>query len=210
MKKIIVFLTCCLFLSVWFSAAKEVDLSRFNQARLEKVNTLRSDQWVWYGYILNHSLSKAAKSWSDYSSSMGNISHKKYASKAYYDYKLIQKYTEEQWVEFADKAGTKVVENIGRWTVKCKEEDCTDEILKATESTWRFFLNEKWKVYAPHYKSMISSHYTDAGFGVSVDRKTGKYYFTAYYSVPTLNSDTQIYDWNVTVTRNLRIIRKKK
>lgn len=210
MKKIIMLLTSYLFLSIWFAFSQEFDLNRFNEVRLKKVNELRAKEWIWYGYNLNYWLSKAAKSWSDYSSSIGSMSHRKYASKAYYDYKLIQKYTEDQWVKFSPKAGTKVVENIGRWIVKCKEDDCTDEILKATESTWKFFLSEKWKVYAPHYKSMISSHYTDAWFWVSVNWKTWKYFFTAYYSVPTSNSDTGIDDWIVTLKRNPRIIRKKK
>ena len=80
--------------------------------------------------------------------------------------------------------------------------DCTDQIIKATEETWRFFMAEKGKTYAPHYKSMISSWYEQAGFGVSIDPISKKYYFTAYYSVPTLESAAK-------VASTPRLIRRK-
>jgi hypothetical protein len=205
---------------MWFiqlACAGDIDLQRFNQTRLNKVNTMRSQAWISYGYELSSSLQHVAQSWSDYSKSIGSISHKKYGSKSYYDYKLIQKYVEHNGVIFGDKAWTKVVENIGWWVVKCKDDDCTDEIIKATESTRKFFMSEKWKAYAPHYKSMVSAHYTDAWFGVSVDRKTGKYFFTAYYSVPTEGKDqvhSNVEDGAnnesiVTQAKNPRIIRRK-
>lgn len=198
--------------------AWEIDLQRFNEARLYKVNAMRKNEWINYDYQLNSWLKGVAQSWSDYSKSIGSISHKKYGSKSYYDYRLIQKYAEANGVVFSDKAGTKVVENIGRWVVRCKDDDCTDEVIKATESTRKFFMSEKWRSYAPHYKSMVSTHYTDAGFGISVDRKSGKYFFTAYYSVPTEDVNIQYADVSedsvvqnvVTKTKNPRIIRRKK
>lgn len=219
MKKIMLWLMCCVLRGVQCTFAGEIDLQYFNTIRLEKVNALRSDAWIDYQYKLNGDLMRTAQGRSDYSLSIGNISHKKYGSQSYYDYKLIQKYVESNGIQFADKAWTKVVENIGWWVVHCKETDCTDEIIKATESTRKFFLSEKWKSYAPHYKSMISTHYTDAWFGVSVNWKTGKYFFTAYYSIPTLNStvleskETQISDTLapqiVTETKHPRIIRRR-
>lgn len=165
----------------WF--AQSFDSDQFQKYWLAKVNNVRSDYDL-LPYNLNNWLSLAANNWSDYSNSIWGMSHKKYWSKLYYDYKLIAKRVQEQWVIFGSKAGTKVVENIGWGYIKCTKEDCTDAVIKATESTWKFFMSEKWKKYAPHFNSMISSQYTDAWFGISINWKLKKYYFTAYYSVP--------------------------
>ncbi|HMY80365.1 MAG TPA: CAP domain-containing protein [Candidatus Absconditabacterales bacterium] len=161
-----------------------IDLDVFQKHWIDQVNSLRGSSGL-TGYTLDSGLSKAAQSWSEYSSSIGSISHSKFGSKLYYDYKLIQRYVEEQGVVFGSKPGTKVVENIGRGTVRCpKTGDCTSNLINATNTTWKFFVNEKGKQYAPHYKSMMSAHYTHAGFGVTIDHSLGKYYFTAYYSIP--------------------------
>lgn len=173
-----------------------IDSNKFNDYRLDKVNSVRAELWV-KSYKSNSSLADVAQMWSDYSSSIGEISHKKFGSKVYYDYKLIQKYVEVQWVQFVDMPWTKIVENIGWWYINCektkiqKDEenrilDCTQEIIKATEQTRKFFMNEKGKRYAPHYNSIISKVYSEAGFGISIDPKTKKYYFTAYYSLPVV------------------------
>lgn len=172
-----------------------VDNQIFNNYWLEKVNGVRNDLGM-EPYNLHQWLVRAAQDRSDYSKSLWSISHKKYWSTSYYNRALIQQYVESKGVVFTDKPGTKVVENIGWWYVYCPfgspwdsdrnvDKNCTSQILEATESTRKFFMDEKWKRYAPHYKSMISSQYTEAWFGVAIDHVTHRYYFTAYYSVPT-------------------------
>ncbi|MFA7284235.1 MAG: CAP domain-containing protein [Candidatus Absconditabacterales bacterium] len=166
-----------------------VDTLLFQQQRLTRVNTVRSGLNI-YSYILDNNLNGTAQAWSDYSKSRNGISHKRYNSKAYYDYNLIQKRFEEAGLMFSKKKGTKVVENIGRGYVRCgklshtRSVDCTKALIDATKTSWNFFMSEKGKSYAPHYKSIISEQYEWAGFGVSVDVDQKKYYITAHYSVP--------------------------
>ncbi len=200
MKKIILFLCLGLILATTslvyadqasFSSSNKtvtVDLNLFQKNRLDKVNTTRTALKL-PTYDSNTGLNSSAQAWSNVSKWVGYIVHNKYWSKAYYDYKLIQKYAESLGVRFSKKSGTKVVENIWRWYVKCPKEnnsDCTTQIIAAAESTWKFFIGEK-KYNGAHYRSIVSKQYTDAGFGVSIDPKTGKYFLTAYYSVPTIN-----------------------
>lgn len=187
--------------------AESIQLDKVQDHWLNKVNQLRSDYKL-KEYSPNSQLDALAQRWSDYSNSIGSISHKKYWSKSYYDYKLIEKYATANDIEFLKKDGTKIVENIGWGYVRCKEEDCTDEVILATEATRKFFMSEKGKAYAPHFKSMTSAHYTDAWFGVSVDWNTNRYFFTAYYSLPTDNPLAS----HILVTKNEtpRILRKTR
>jgi hypothetical protein len=67
---------------------------------------------------------------------------------------------------------------------RCKSEDCTQTILNATKSTLQFYLNEKWKTFSPHYKSMIQKNFTQIWVGVSIDRAKGRYYLTIHYGTP--------------------------
>ncbi len=200
MKKIIWLLCLCRILWIWsfvfaeqasFTSSNRtvtVDLDLFQKNRLAKVNGARASVKL-PAYKANTGLDMSAQAWSNTSKAAGLITHQKYGSKLYYDYKLIQKYVESIGVKFSKKSGTKVVENIGRGYVKCPKEnksDCTSQIIAATEATWKLFIGEK-KYNGSHYRSIVSKQYTDAWFGVSIDPKTGKYFLTAYYSVPTTN-----------------------
>lgn len=166
-----------------------VDAALFQQQRLSRVNGVRSELGI-YPYALDTNLHATAQTWSDYSKSKNSISHKRYGSKTYYDYNLIHKRFWDAGLLFGNKKGTKVVENIGRWYVRCgtlsheKTVDCTSALIDATKTTWNFFMSEKGKSYAPHYKSIVSKQYEWAWFGISVDVDKKKYYITAHYSVP--------------------------
>ncbi len=170
-----------------------IDMAAFQKHWLDQVNTTRSALKI-YPYEADKQLDFTAQYWSDYSKSIGSISHKRYNSKTYYDYNLIRKRFESLGIVFGPKNGTKVVENIGRWYVRCATKkfvktDCTQTLINAAQSTRTFFMSEKGKAYAPHYKSIISRQYTHAWFGITIDVDKGKYYLTTHYSVPLESKD---------------------
>ncbi|MCA9378731.1 hypothetical protein KC711_07870 [Candidatus Peregrinibacteria bacterium] len=72
------------------------------------------------------------------------MSHKRTNKSSYYDYKEIEKWFSNQGLQFKNVSRKTFSESIGYGVVKCpKEGDCTDALITATKSTWKFFMSEK-------------------------------------------------------------------
>jgi uncharacterized protein YkwD len=157
-----------------------VDRDRFQDHRVSQVNTLRSKLSL-SPYQVDHRLQQIAQNRSHRARTLGMISHRRPGSQSYYSYPEIIKWFTNQGVSFRG-TGTLVVENIWYGYLKCRQLDCTDQLIQASQSTWNFFLKEQHKTYQPHYHSMIDNRYKFVGVGLSIDLDRNRYYLTAYYS----------------------------
>lgn len=163
-----------------------VDMNRFRQEREKRTNNLREE----YGreaYILSDDLNQTSQTWSEHHADnrIKWMSHRRYGSSAYYSYPLVIKWFGDQWVDFANVGWTKATECIWWWYVSCRESDCTDEMIKASRSTWNFFMSERGRKYAPHFNALISKQFSQMWVGIAVDPVSKRYYFTAHFSVET-------------------------
>lgn len=163
-----------------------VDMNRFRQEWGKWTNDLRSE----YGrslYELDDNLNRSSQARSDYHADnrIKWMSHRRYGSSAYYSYPLVMKWFGDQWVDFVNVWWTKATECIWRWYVSCRGTDCTDEMIKASRSTWNFFMSERGKKYAPHFNALISKQFSQMWVGIAVDPVSKRYYFTAHFSVET-------------------------
>ncbi len=132
-------------------------------------------------YIYNDTLNKTALAWSETAKKRGAISHKRDGQKAYYDYKLMKKWFTAQGVTFKGK-GTRFTENIGWSPYSCTKADCTQEMKRAIKYSFDFYMAEKGKKYRPHYNSVMSSHFSQIGLGITVDEVRKKLYLTVHYA----------------------------
>lgn len=163
-------------------AQDDFDADRVEKAWLEWTNTERT--LVWAPTIASHSgLTQTAKIWSVESEKRGEMSHKRTNKSSYYDYKEIEKWFSNQGLKFKNVSRKTFSESIGYGVVKCpKEGDCTDALITATKSTWKFFMSEKWKQYAPHYKAIVMPEFHLMGVGVELDKSSKRYYITVHYA----------------------------
>ena len=124
-------------------AQDDFDADRVQNAWIEWTNTERS--LVGAPIIASYSgLTQTAKVWSIESEKRGDMSHKRTSKSSYYDYKEIEKWFGNQGLKFKNVSRKTFSESIGYGLVKCpKEGDCTDALISATKSTWKFFMSEK-------------------------------------------------------------------
>ena len=135
-------------------------------------------------YIYNSDLDRTAKNWSDLSLQNGTITHKRAGQTSYYDYKIMQNWFSDQGVSFAKVGGTLFTENIGWGYAKCKEgQDCKQQFISALRSIFDFYMSEEGKAYSPHFNSIVSKTFNQAGLGLAYDEASGKLYLTMHLGV---------------------------
>ncbi len=135
-------------------------------------------------YTYNSDLDRTAKNWSDIALQNGTITHKRSGQTSYYDYKIMQNWFSDQGVSFAKVGGTLFTENIGWGYAKCKEgQDCKQQFVSALRSIFDFYMSEEGKAYSPHFNSIVSKTFNQAGLGLAYDEASGKLYLTMHLGV---------------------------
>ena len=173
-------------------AQDDFDADRVQNTWIEWTNTERT--LVWAPTIASHSgLTQTAKIWSIESEKRGDMSHKRTSKSSYYDYKEIEKWFGNQGLKFKNVSRKTFSESIGYGVVKCpKEGDCTDTLIAATKSTWKFFMSEKGRQYAPHYKAIVMPEFRLMGVGVELDRISKRYYITVHYATEVIGNTSTV------------------
>lgn len=154
-----------------------VDLSTVRDTWLSWMNATRAAQGL-PAYTLNDQLSRSATLWAQTNKSRGGMSHKR-SGTAYYDYYAIQDWFADLGLTFKNDASITFTENIGYGPYSCSDSDCTDDVLEAIAYTYDYFVSEAGKSYAPHWNSIVSSHFKEVGFGLTLDNS--HYYLTVHY-----------------------------
>lgn len=132
-------------------------------------------------YVLNLQLSRTATNWSNYARARGYIDHKRAGQSAYYDYGKIMAWFKGLGLTFKQVGRSGATENI-TWNIySCKENDCTDELVKSSREGFDYFMSEKGKAYSAHYDSIMSPSFNIIGVGVAVDEAKKKFYLTVHY-----------------------------
>lgn len=168
------------------ASAQTVDMWRVQQQRITRINTERATLGR-SPYVLDVRLNETAQNWANYLRDK-NITnprriHQRTPSDGYYHYNNILNRFKKQGVRFEGR-GTAYTEIVGRWVVRCRQQECTDELIAATKSTRQFFMKEKYrKSRWPHYKAIVSQKFDRMGISVAVDRKTGRYWMVGHGSV---------------------------
>ncbi len=167
------------------ASAQTVDMWRVQQQRITRINTERATLWR-SPYVLDVRLNETAQNWANYLRDK-NITnrkrvHQRTPSDGDYHYNNILSRFKKQGVRFEGR-GTAYTEIVGRWTVKCKENDCTDELIAATRFSRNYLIERERPYWWVHYKAIVSQKFDRMGISVAVDRKTGRYWMVGHGSV---------------------------
>lgn len=156
-----------------------INLQTVKDAWFSWTNATRAQQGL-AAYTENEQLNRSGTVWSQYSKSKGSMSHKRPGTSAYYDYYAIQDWFANLGLTFENDSGYTFTENIGHGPYSCSAVDCTQEVIDAMRYSYDYFISEAGKSYAPHWNSIVNTHFKEIGFGLSVD--SGSYYVTVHYA----------------------------
>ncbi|MFZ2150618.1 MAG: CAP domain-containing protein [Candidatus Absconditicoccaceae bacterium] len=197
------FILCLAISSIGISLVNGTDIDQNTQlSTIENVNidivkqewTKRHNQerkkYGLDGYILNQDFNISAKTRSDKLSKSGKLRnlHQRSTKDGYYSYGNIKSWFQNLGVDFEDVNGTLFTESIGRGYYKCNKTDCTQDLIKSIKSTFKFFMSEKGRSRKPHYNGIVSSNFSNMGVGISIDKKTNRYFLVSHYGVNTINT----------------------
>lgn len=157
-----------------------VDMERVRAAWLKWTNDARAAGGLG-AYTYNGQLARTATVWSELAEDRGYIDHKRSGQAAYYDYAMIKDWFTNQGLTFENWRGITFTENIGYGVYYCNSGDCTDKVIEGMKGVFNFFMAEKGKSYRPHYNSIMSGAFKEIGFGLAVDERSKKFYFTIHY-----------------------------
>lgn len=179
----------CIFFSSTVSAnTVQFDAKKLQDTWLSRTNAERKEMWA-NAYIVENQLVTTATQRSDLAKTRGYISHERKKWDGYYNYAKIEKWFAERNIRFQNIQKMTFSESIGRGYVKCPANaDCTEALIKATKSSWSFFMSEKNKKSQPHYKAIVNKNFTMMWVGVSIDPATKKYYLTVHYWTKALTA----------------------
>jgi uncharacterized protein YkwD len=133
-----------------------VDIGRVRDAWFSWVNAARATE-ARSPYQSSRILDATAQAWSDYSVSVGTMSHSRPGQTEYYDYSLITKWFEDLGVTFKNVGGWTYSENIGRTYMNCSKEDCTQELIDSTKLIFNAYMAEKGTGNTAHYDSVMGN-----------------------------------------------------
>lgn len=180
------FVVITLFIWWFVSADYSFDVDKIQQTRLQWTNEERSSVWV-SQYTIDDTLIQTATQRSEYSKWKNNITHERKKGDGYYNYKSVEKWFANRDVYFQNIKKATFSESIWYGYVSCpRNGDCTDALIQATRSTWKFFMSEKYKKSQPHYKAIVHKNFSIMWVWVVIDPATKKYYLTVHYGTKVI------------------------
>lgn len=159
-----------------------INIEKVKTTRLQRHNQERQSLKL-KEYIYDTKLESTAIQRANYLRSINGTTHKRTSADRYYNYDTIINRFSSLGVNFNQGGGTLFSESIGRWIYSCTKADCTDDLIKAIKSTFKFFMSEKGKASQPHYKGIINKQFTKIGLGIAYNAASKKYFLVTHYSV---------------------------
>ncbi len=156
-----------------FDEVKKVWLWYYNDYRKNKWLNPYSYEWI---------LDGTAEEWSDLALDRWYIDHRRSSWDAYYNYSKISSWFAKRWVVCKNLNRITFSENIWIWTYKCNDDDCSDELAKATKNVFNFFVNE-WPWWA-HYECVVNKKFSKIWLWISIKKVSSnsyKFYLTTHY-----------------------------
>ncbi len=173
----------------WFTSDQipHVDIQEVRRTWLSWINEARKANAL-SPYMQDKELNRTATLWSLHALQNGNISHKRIAQAAYYDYNMIKDWFDGYDIDFSNVQSQTFTENIGWGVYSCRTDDCTQNLIQQIRTTFDFYMGEKNKADRPHYNSIMNTAFKLEGMGIATDPVSHKYYITTHYGT-SITSD---------------------
>lgn len=184
MKKYIFLVIFMIWMGVNFSKALDYDVDKVADAWIWRNNDLRDKLWL-TEYTYDDRLDKTANEWSKYMANLWTRTHKRKSTDWFYNYNSLLDRFADRWLTFSNVNRTTFTENVWVGYVKCKEKDCTDQVITAIKSTRNWFMSEAKYGWA-HYNSLVNKNFRLIWFWLYIDKKN-KYYLTIHYATKIID-----------------------
>jgi uncharacterized protein YkwD len=177
-----------------------IDMAEVRETWLGWYNDVRTQAGL-HPYIYNDYLNNSATVWSEYSSDVGVMSHKRPGQTAYYDYALITQWFADLGITFKNTYGVTYSENIGRGPFSCNGSGCacntatcTQKLIDAIHTTFDYYMAEKGTSSTAHYDSVMNKYFNEIGLGIALDQSTNQYYLTVHYGTELTSHPVEVCD----------------
>ncbi len=131
---------------------------------------------------LHPDLMRSAQVWATYLSenNIKSSTHKRDRSdNSSYNYTTIQERFKDLGITFANVNGWTFSENIAYNTVKCKTQDCDQELSQSTEKSREFFYDREKPYNGSHYRAIIQENFQYIGIGIAINN--WRYHIVIHY-----------------------------
>ena len=155
-------------------------MTQVEQTWLDRNNELRISLDL-DPYTLDSRLSATAREWSEVAAERAYIDHKRQDTDGYYNYLGIEQWFSMRGVKFKNVNRATFSESVGYGYYTCKKDDCTEDMIKAMKSTWKFYMGEQARM-GVHYKALVHPYFQTMGLGIAVDEQAKRYYLTVHYA----------------------------
>jgi len=120
-------------------------------------NEVRNNLWL-KSLSYDNRLNDTAYEWSTLSKNKWVMDHKRDLKDWFYDYKKIERWFKDRWVECKVKNRTTASESIWSFWYYCNDWDCTKPAETALKKIFDMYIAEKWKSRSktPHYRAIVS------------------------------------------------------
>ena len=108
------------------------------------------------------------------------MDHKRNYWDASYDYHKIEKWFQERWVKCKPKNRVTSSESIWKFWYYCKDNECTDELLKSVKQIFDIYMAEKWQSYDLHYRAITHASISKMWVWIAI-KKSEDEWFNNYY-----------------------------
>ena len=96
-----------------------------------------------------------------------------------YNYNDIENWFANLGITFVNKDWSTFSENIAYNTVRCKTQDCDQELITATERSREFFYDREKPYSWAHYRAIIQENFQYIGVGIAINN--GRYHIVVHY-----------------------------
>ncbi len=156
-----------------------IDIEKVKDYWLKLHNNERKKIWlapISYDKRLNNS----AYEWAIISKDKWNLNHRRNYFDSTYDYKKIENWFRERWVKCKIKARTTSSESIWKFSYRCFDSNCTDELYKSTKEIFDLYMAEKWTSYTPHYRAIVHKYITKLWLWFSISGPDNEWFYNYY------------------------------
>jgi len=146
-----------------------LDINKLRNSWLSWQNEVRVNMWLPI-YSYDSRLNDTAYEWSIISKNKWLMDHKRSPNDSFYDYKKIESWLKDRWVECKIKERATASESIWTFWYYCNSWDCTQAAKTSLRKIFDMYMSEKWKSRSdnPHYRAITSTAFSKIGLGLGV------------------------------------------
>lgn len=140
-------------------------------------------------YVENPKLDETAHIRSKTMKLKNKTNHKRHPNDSYYDYWKIADWMKSHGVVCKNIHRATFSESIAYRTFYCHKQDCTYDLINAMRKSFDFYMSEKWKKWAPHYRWIVHPLFRQIWVGIELKKiwkNSWKYFLTTHYCTKLL------------------------